>query len=97
MHIQFAELPVADRDWRWIELRFPDAETTLHLLPREDEEASAGPVMVLVADHLEDVVSRLRSTGVEITSEPQPSPWQPGVTIAELRDSEGNRIGVSGR
>ena len=63
MHIQFAELPVADqarakrfymeklgcevaadapmgRDgWRWIELKFPGAETTLHFHRRQGRPA----------------------------------------------------------
>jgi predicted enzyme related to lactoylglutathione lyase len=92
-----ADQPMPDQDWRWVEIRFPDAETTLHFLPRSDEKSPSGPVLVLVVDRLEDVISRLRSTGVEITSDPQPAPWRPGTTIAEFRDSEGNRIGVSSR
>jgi len=83
------------QEWRWIELRFPNAETTLHFLPRKDEELSEGPVLVLVADHLEELIARMRSVGVEITTGPQPAPWRPGTMIAEFRDSEGNRIGVS--
>jgi predicted enzyme related to lactoylglutathione lyase len=85
------------KDWRWIELRFPHAETTLHFLPRKDEKPSAGPVLVVVADHVEDITSRLRLKGVEIITNPQPAPWRPGLTIAEFRDSEGNRIVVSSR
>lgn len=92
-----ADQPMPDQAWRWIELRFPSAETTLHFLPRKDEKPSAGPVLVLVVDQVEALVSRLRSAGVEITSDPQPAPWRPETMVAEFRDSEGNRIGVSSR
>ncbi|TIX23908.1 MAG: glyoxalase, partial [Mesorhizobium sp.] len=30
--------------------------------------------------------------GVEIITEPQEAPWKPGRTVAEFRDSEGNRM-----
>lgn len=93
--VTVADQPMPNQAWRWIELRFPDAETTLHFLPRKDEEPSAGPILVLVADHVETLISRLRTAGVEITAEPEPAPWRPKTTIAEFRDSEGNRIGVS--
>ena len=92
-----ADQPMPGQEWRWIELRFPNAETTLHFLPRKDEELSKGPVLVLVADHLDDLIARIRSAGVEITLDPQSAPWRPETTIAEFRDSEGNRIGVSSR
>ena len=92
-----ADQPMPGQEWRWIELRFPNAETTLHFLPRTDEELSEGPVLVLVADRLEDLIARIRSGGVEITADPQPAPWRSGTMMAEFRDSEGNRIGVSSR
>jgi catechol 2,3-dioxygenase-like lactoylglutathione lyase family enzyme len=28
-----ADQPMEPRGWRWIELQFPDAQTTLHFLP----------------------------------------------------------------
>lgn len=74
---------MAPGGWRWIELRFPATETTLHLLPRSDEEPSKDPVMVLVDDKVEEIVSRLQSKGVKITR-PHPAPWQPEVTIMEF-------------
>jgi len=82
---------------RWIELRFPGAETTLHFLPRNDEKPSKSPVMVLVDDRVEEIASRLQSRGMEIITRPGPAPWQAEVTIAEFRDSEGNRMVVSSR
>lgn len=92
-----ADQPMGQDGWRWIELRFPHAETTLHFHPRRNEEPTPSPVLVLVDEQAEDIVARLRSRGVEIITNPQPAHWRPGVMIAEFRDSEGNRIVVSGR
>jgi predicted enzyme related to lactoylglutathione lyase len=50
-----------------------------------------------VDDDVEATVERLRSRGVEILFEPQRAPWQPGGTVAEFRDSEGNRIVIGSR
>jgi predicted enzyme related to lactoylglutathione lyase len=92
-----ADQPMGPQGWRWIELRFPDAETTLHFLPRDNDEPSKNPVLVLVDDHVEEIVSRLQSREVEILTSPHPAPWRPGVTIADFHDSEGNRIVISSR
>ena len=92
-----ADQPMGPDGWRWIELRFPAAETTLHFLPRDDDAPSESPVMVLVDDQVEEIASRLQSRGVEIITSPRPAPWQLGVTIAEFRDSEGNRMVISSR
>ncbi|MGH9398540.1 MAG: VOC family protein [Terriglobia bacterium] len=91
-----ADQPMGPEGWRWIELQFPAADTTLHFLPRPDENPSKGPVMVLVEDRVEEIILRLRSGGVK-TGDPKPAPWQPGVTIAEFWDSEGNRMVLSSR
>lgn len=93
LHCQVvADEPMGDKKWRWIELRLPGGETTLHFLRRRDESPSDGPVLVLVDDDVVGTVERLRSGGVEITSEAQNAPWQAGRMVAEFRDSEGNRI-----
>ena len=116
MHIQFAELPVADQDrakrfyvetlgceaasdvamgqdgWRWIELRFPGARTALHFVRRDARAAADDPVLALVAEDVPATVEALRAKGVEILAEPHRPPWRPGRTIAEFRDSEGNRM-----
>lgn len=92
-----AEQPMEPDGWRWIELRFPNAETTLHFFPRKDEGPSKGPVLVLVDDQVEEIVLRLQSKGVEILTAPQRAPWRPNATIAEFRDSEGNRMVISSR
>lgn len=83
--------------WRWIELRFPGAQTALHFLPRPDELPSKGPVLVFVADDVAATVERLASKGVRILSAVAPAPYDPRRLVAEIEDSEGNRLVVSGR
>lgn len=92
-----ADQPMSDDGWRWIELGFTGADTTLHFLKRKDEAPSDGPVFVLVDNDIEATVERLKSRGVEIITEPRPAPWQKGRTIAEFRDSEGNRMVIASR
>jgi predicted enzyme related to lactoylglutathione lyase len=86
-----ADAPMAG-DWRWIEVTPPGATTNLHFIRKHD--ASDEPVLVLVDADIAGVIERLRAAGVEILSEPQDAPWQPGRLTAEFRDSEGNRIVV---
>ncbi|MGO4840633.1 VOC family protein, partial [Rhizobiaceae sp. 2RAB30] len=63
-----ADTPMGEDGWRWIELRFPGAETALHFLRRKDELPSDGPVLVLVDDDVDRVVAALRAAGVEIVT-----------------------------
>jgi predicted enzyme related to lactoylglutathione lyase len=90
-----ADVPMGSNGWRWIELRFGAAETTLHFLKRKDDTLSHEPVLVLVDDDIKTRVERLRSAGVPILSEPQRTPYDPNRIAAEFRDSEGNRIVLS--
>ncbi len=92
-----ADQPMGDGGRRWIELKFPGAETTLHFIRRGDDGPSAEPVLVLVDDDVEATIANLKSRGVEIITEPQEAPWEPGRTVAEFRDSEGNRMVISSR
>ncbi len=92
-----ADQPMGDSGRRWIELTFPGAVTNLHFIRRADEAPSSDPVMVLVDDNVEATVAALKARGVEIITEPQEAPWQPGRTVAEFRDSEGNRMVVAGK
>jgi predicted enzyme related to lactoylglutathione lyase len=92
-----ADAPMGSGGWRWIELRFPGSETTLHFVHAKVEDASDGPVLVLVDDDVAATVEGLRSRGVEILSEPHSPAWQPARTVAEFRDSEGNRMVVGSR
>jgi predicted enzyme related to lactoylglutathione lyase len=92
-----ADAPMGKDGWRWIELKFAGAETALHFLRRNDDAPSAEPVLVLVDDDVAATVETLRSKGVEIITEPQEAPWQPGRTVAEFRDSEGNRMVIGSK
>lgn len=92
-----ADQPVSKDGWRWIELGFPGADTALHFLSRKNEALSEGSVPVPVDGDVEATVQRLGSRGVEIMTKPREAPWQPGRTIAEVRDSEGNRMMITTR
>ncbi|MBA2673719.1 VOC family protein [Ramlibacter sp.] len=92
-----ANAPMGSDGWRWIELKFSGAETTLHFIRATKEDASDGPVLVLVCDDVASAVEDLRKKGVEILTEPHSPPWQPGRTVAEFRDSEGNRMVIGSR
>ncbi|GAB3703059.1 VOC family protein [Nocardiopsis oceani] len=92
-----ADAPMGDDGWRWIELGFEGADTALHFVPRADEKPSPGPVLVLVEDDVRGTVEALRAKGVEIVTEPEEASYMPGVTVAEFRDSEGNRMVLSER
>jgi predicted enzyme related to lactoylglutathione lyase len=87
-----ADAPMGEGGWRWIELRLAGARTTLHFVRRKDDSPSFEPVIVLVDHDVEATVAALRSKGVEIITEPHEAPWQPGRTVAEFCDSEGNRL-----
>jgi predicted enzyme related to lactoylglutathione lyase len=90
-----ADAPMGADGWRWLELRLPGTRTTLHFVRRKDDAPSDEPVLVLVDDDVEAAVKALKSEGVEIVTEPQEAPWQPGRTVAEFRDSEGNRMVIA--
>jgi len=87
-----ADAPMGSDGWRWVELRFAGSQTTLHLIRAKEEGVSDGSVLVLVDDDVAGAVEGLRSRGVEILTEPHSPPWQRGRTVAEFRDSEGNRM-----
>lgn len=90
-----ADSPMGEDGWRWIELKFPVAETTLHFLRRLDDSPSAEPVLVLIDANVAATAAALKANGVEIVTEPGEAPWAPGTTVAEFRDSEGNRMVLS--
>ncbi|MET3520118.1 VOC family protein [Mesorhizobium abyssinicae] len=92
-----ADQPMGEGGWRWIELAFPDAVTNLHFVRRADEAPGVDPVLVLVDGDVETTIAALKARGVEIITEPQEAPWQPGRTVAEFRDSEGNRMVLASR
>lgn len=90
-----ADVPMSADGWRWIELKFPGAETALHFVRRRDETPSAEPVLVLIDADVAGRTAVLKAGGVEIVTEPQAAPYDPGLTVAEFRDSEGNRLVLS--
>jgi predicted enzyme related to lactoylglutathione lyase len=92
-----ADVPMGQDGWRWVELKIPGAETNLHFVRRKDETPSEEPDMMLVADDVAATIEALRAKGVEILTEPQEAPWQPGRIVAEFRDSEGNRMDIGSR
>jgi len=92
-----ADAPMGADGWRWIELSLPGAETHLHFTRRQDERPAGEPVMVLVTDNVKATVEELKAKGVAIITEPMDAPWQPGRTVAEFRDSEGNRMVLGSR
>ena len=92
-----ADAPMGADGWRWIELAFPGSETRLHFLRARADGGTDVPALVLVDDDVAATVSALRGKGVEILTEPHRPAWQPGRTVAEFRDSEGNRIMLGSR
>ena len=54
-------------------------------------------IPVLIDTDVTGRITALRRKGVEILSEPQEAPWQPGRIAAEFRDSEGNRMVVASK
>jgi predicted enzyme related to lactoylglutathione lyase len=92
-----ADVPMNKDGWRWLELKFPGAETALHFLRRPDETPSKDPVLVFVAEDVEATVQELASNGVTIVTKPGPAPYNPRKTVAMIEDSESNRIVISSR
>lgn len=92
-----SDSPMGEGGWRWIELRFEGARTALHFIRRPDDKPLAEPVLVLVDDDVAATIEAIRTKGVEIITEPQEAPWEPGRIVAEFRDSEGNRMVVGSR
>jgi predicted enzyme related to lactoylglutathione lyase len=97
--VEVADMPLGSPDgWRWIELGFAGSQTHLHFHRRDRMHLVEGePVMVLIDPNLAETVARLRDAGVEIVTEPGPAPYDPGLTTAEFRDSEGNRMVLSSK
>lgn len=92
-----SDAPMGEDGWRWIELKFPGAETALHFIRRKDATPASQPVLVFVDDDVAARTAALEARGVEIITRPQEAPWEPGRTVAEFRDSEGNRLVIGSR
>ena len=92
-----ADAPMGPDGWRWIELAFAGSATRLHFLRARPDDAADEPALVLVDDDVAATVGALKAKGVEILTEPHRPAWQPDRTVAEFRDSEGNRIMIGSR
>ncbi len=79
-------------DWRWIELALPGAETAILLTPRNGNEISDRPSLVLAVDDVTNTYRELQAKGVQFTQSPTRAPWKSGESFALFRDSEGNTI-----
>lgn len=90
-----ADSPMGGDGWRWIELGLPGARTNLHFVRGGNHQPTDEPVLVLVAEDVAESIAALRSRGVTIITEPHEPDWEPGRTVAEFRDSEGNRMILS--
>ena len=95
-----ADAPMGEDGWRWIELKFPGAETTLHFHRRKDDRPSDEPVLVLVADDVKAAVADLKTKGVEIITEPHGGAVAAGAdrrrVSRQRRQPHGDRQPVTG-
>ena len=79
---------------RWIELRFPRAETGVVLFTAPGQESWIGGFMNLSfeTDDVHKTAAELKAAGVEFVKEPTTESWG---TSAIFKDSEGNRFVLS--
>ena len=92
-----ADAAMGRSDWRWIEVRLPGAQTSMHFVRRPDEAPSKGPVLVFIAEDLRSAVREIESRGVRPVRNITPAQYDAGREVAEIDDSEGNRIVISSR
>lgn len=83
--------------WRWLELKFPGAETAYTSCADLTKDRPKDPVLVFVAEDVEAAVQELASNAVTIVTKPAPAPYNPQRTVAMIEDSESNRIIISSR
>jgi predicted enzyme related to lactoylglutathione lyase len=79
-----------EKDWRWIFLIIPGAETRLQFAKRQDITVHDKPALALTTEDIDADCARWAKAGVTITNQPQDAPWLPGVRWATIRDSEDN-------
>ncbi len=80
------------KDWRWIELGIPGAQTAIVLVRREHGPVSELPALVLAVDDVQHTYEQLQAQGVAFTQGPRPAPWNKSDRIALFLDSEGNTV-----
>jgi predicted enzyme related to lactoylglutathione lyase len=87
------DVPMGEPDGpKWIEVRPPGSPTKLVLF-HAPEAAGSMAGFVLTTDDLVTTCERLESAGVEIVDKAAIAPW--GSWWAQIRDSEGNSIGLT--
>lgn len=77
---------------RWIFMEIPGARTKLHFMPRENEDKTDMPALVLVTEDVDATCETLKSRGVAIHKGPDDAPWNPGTRWAMIYDTENNLI-----
>ncbi len=82
---------------RWIMLRPGDAETQIQLDKVEAMPERDKPAIPLIAPDVAAMIDKIRSAGAEVTTKPQPAPWDAETTFAMFHDSEGNLVLLSSR
>lgn len=80
------------KDWRWIELGIPGAETAIVMVRREHAPGSELPALVLAVDDVQSTYEELQARGVTFTKGPSPAPWNQEDRFALFLDSEGNTV-----
>lgn len=80
------------KDWRWIELGIPGAETAIVMVRREHAAISELPALVLAVDDVQSTYEELQARGVTFTQGPRPAPWNQEDHFALFLDSEGNTV-----
>jgi predicted enzyme related to lactoylglutathione lyase len=81
---------------RWIELRFPGADTLITLFTPEGHEDRIGTFVPLSlwADDIDATYTTLTARGVEFLGPPKREPWGTSVMFV---DSEGNKLHLGSR
>lgn len=81
---------------RWIELRFPGAETRLVLFTVKGQEDRIGQLsnIVFLADDVEKTYAELKGRGVEFVGEPSRQSWG---TSAIFKDPDGTQFLISSK
>jgi predicted enzyme related to lactoylglutathione lyase len=81
---------------RWIELRFPGAETRISLFtpPGHEDRVGGFVPLSLWSDDVEGTYQTLQARGVEFAAPPKKEPW--GTSVIFL-DSEGNQLHLGSR
>lgn len=78
---------------RWIMLAIEGGETRVHLDQRpEGTPPPPKPVLVLVSTELDADCAAIAEAGGQVVAEPATAEWNPDMSRAIVRDSEGNAV-----